>query len=150
MNNPANRIQETMSRSWTDNDNDKAVDCDILAPGAQSPTTTGSVDTCGALGGNSVNFANVQDGLDQVNPAILGGWGVRGYDWQFGVGVQQEVLPRVSVEVAYNRRWWGNFTVEDNQSIGPSDYETWVATAPLDPRLPGGGGYNITQIHRQT
>jgi hypothetical protein len=144
-NNPANRIQETMTRSWTDNDNDRVVDCDILAAGSQSPTTTGSVDTCGALGGNSVNFANVQDGLDQVNPAILGGWGVRRYDWQYGVAVQRELLPRMSVELAYNRRWWGNFTVDDNQALGPSDYETWVATAPLDPRLPGGGGYNITR-----
>ena len=143
VNNPANRLQLTLSRSWADNDADKVVDCNILAPGAQSPTTTGSVDTCGALGGNSQNFANLLTGLDQVDPAILGGWGIRRYDWQFGVAVQQEILPRVSVEVAYNRRWWGNFTVEDNQSVGPGDYERWFATAPVDPRLPGGGGYQI-------
>jgi hypothetical protein len=145
VNNPANRIQETLSRNWTDNDGDKVVDCVILAPGAQSPATTGSVDTCGALGGNSQNFANVLTGLSEVSPAILGGFGVRPYDWQWGVAIQQEILPRVSLEVAYNRRWWGNFTVEDNQSVGPADYESWTATAPLDPRLPGGGGYQITR-----
>ena len=145
VNNPANRIQQTLTRSWVDNNTDYVIDCDILAPGAQSPTTTGSVDTCGALGGNSQRFANALTGLTQINPAILGGWGVRSYDWQYGMAVQQEVLPRMSVEVAYNRRWWGNFTVTDNQSVGPADYETWVATAPTDSRLPGGGGYNITR-----
>jgi hypothetical protein len=48
------------------------------------------------------------------------------------------------MEVAYNRRWFGSFTLTDNRALGPSDYEPWTATAPLDPRLPGGGGYNIT------
>ena len=140
VNNPANRIQQTLTRSWVDTDSDYVVDCEILNPLAHT-----AVDTCGALGGNSARFANTQTGLTQVNPAILGGWGVRAYDWQVGVGIQQEVLPRVSVEVAYNRRWWGNFTVTDNRSIGPADYETWMATAPTDSRLPNGGGYNITR-----
>jgi hypothetical protein len=53
-------------------------------------------------------------------------------------------MPRVSVEVAYNRRWWGNYTVTENRALGASDFEPWIATAPLDPRLPGGGGYDIT------
>jgi hypothetical protein len=143
-NNPANRISTSFSRSWADNDGDKVIDCDILAPALQNPTT-GSVDTCGALTGNSLRFANALTGLDQVNPAILEGWGVRPNDWQFSVGVQQEVLPRVSVEVLYARRWWGNFTVTDNLSLSPADYESWVATAPLDARLPGGGGYPLTE-----
>jgi hypothetical protein len=145
INNPANRIQNDMDRSWTDNDNDKVVDCDILDLRAQSPTTTGSVDTCALVGGNNARFANALTGLDEINPAILGGWGVRPYDWQWGVAIQQELLPRVSVEVAYNRRWWGNFTVTDNLALGPADYETWIATAPQDSRLPGGGGYGITR-----
>src|SRR5688572_1206884 len=148
-NNPANRIQETMTRSWTDNDNDKVVDCNVLSPVQQSPVLTGSVDACGALTGGSLNFANALTGLTEVNPAILGGWGVRPFDWQFGIGIQQEVLPRVSVEVAYNRRWWGNFTVEDDRNIGPADFETWTATAPVDSRLPGGGGYDIVRYVRK-
>src|SRR5688572_7751439 len=148
VNNPANRISTSFSRNWTDNDADKVVDCDILAPAAQGPAT-GQVDTCGQLTGNSLRFANALTGLTQVNPDILGGWGVREYDWQFSVGVQQEVLPRISVEVLYARRWWGNFTVTDNLAIGPGDYETWIATAPLDPRLPGGGGYNLTEYEQK-
>ncbi len=140
VNNPANRIVESFNRNWVDTNGNKVVDCDILDPAAQS-----AVDTCGALTGNSLNFANAQTGLTQVNPAILGGWGVREYDWQFGVGVQQEILPRVSVELSYNRRWWGNFTVTNNEAVGPEDYETCVAVAPEDPRLPGGGGYELVE-----
>jgi hypothetical protein len=145
VNNPANRTQRTLTRNWTDNDGDFAVDCDILLPAQQSPTTTGSIDTCGAVTGNSLRFGNTQTGLTQVNPAVLGGWGVRPYDWQVGIAVQQEVLPRVSVEVAYNRRWFGNFTVTDNRALGAAEFETWIATAPLDARLPDGGGYPIVE-----
>src|SRR5688500_14355524 len=68
VNNPANRIQTTLQRSWVDTNNNKAIDCDILAPQAQS-----AVDTCGALTGNFLRFANAVTGLTQVNPAILGG-----------------------------------------------------------------------------
>ena len=142
VNNPANRIVQSVSRNWVDGNRNLRVDCDMLNP-AQQVTPGG--DTCAALGGNSLNFANVSDGLTQVNPAILGGWGARADDWQFGVSVQQQLLPRVSVDVGYNRRWWGNFTVTDNLARSPEDFEAWVATAPLDSRLPGGGGYPVTQ-----
>jgi hypothetical protein len=39
--------------------------------------------------------------------------------------------------------------VTDNTAIGPSDYEKWTITAPLDSRLPGGGGYPI-DVYTQT
>jgi hypothetical protein len=145
VNNPASRIQTTMTRNWVDRDRDKVIDCDILNFAAQSPTLTGSVDDCAQPGGNSQRFANALTGLTQVNPDILGGWGKRPDNWQFGLALQQQVLPRVSMEVAYNRRWFGNFTITDNQALAPADYETWVATAPIDDRLPGGGGYTITR-----
>jgi hypothetical protein len=145
VNNPSARMQTTMTRNWIDHNNNKVIDCNIMNIAEQTPALTGSIDTCGAATGNSTRFANFLTGLTQVNPAILGGWGVRPYDWQFGFGIQQEVLPRVSVEVSYNRRWWGNFFVEDDLSVGPSDYESWTVTAPLDPRLPGGGGYTFQE-----
>ena len=47
---------------------------------------------------------------------------MRPRDWQFGVSVQQELLPRLSVDAGYNRRWFQNFFVDDNQLVGPSDY----------------------------
>jgi hypothetical protein len=75
---------------------------------------------------------------------------VRASDWQWGVTVQQQLRPRVSLEVGYARRWWNGpggtgweNGVTDNLNRNPSDYDKWVITAPTDPRLPGGGGYQI-------
>jgi hypothetical protein len=149
-NNPANLIVSAIptaalqpSRGWTDNDGDRLVDCDLLNFGAQSPATTGSVDTCNALTGNQLNFGNVGSGLTRVNPDPLHGWGVRENDWQWGVTVQQQVIPRVSVELGYARRWFRGATVTDNQNRTPDQYDSYVVTAPTDSRLPGGGGYPI-------
>ena len=142
-NNPANRIvgynTTAVSRNWTDTNGNHVVDCDILNFAAQ---TVPGGDTCGAVTGNSLNYG--QPGTStRVNPALLNGWNVRPSDSQFGINLQQELAPRVSLEVGYNRRWWNNFTVTDNTLVGPSDYEKWTVTAPVDSRLPGGGGYPI-------
>jgi hypothetical protein len=144
VNNPANRIVQSVDRNWQDGNGNFVPDCDMLNPAAQNNLARGG-DNCAELGGNALNFGTVGTGLTQVNPDILGGWGVRPYNWQFGLSVQQEVLPRVSVEVGYNRRWFGNFFVTDNTVRGPDDYEAWSFTAPQHPDLPGGGGYEIAQ-----
>jgi hypothetical protein len=114
------------------------VDCDLLNPAAQNNLATGG-DSCAAATGNSVNFGNSNPNLTTVNPAILQGWGVRPYDWQFGASVQQQLIPRVALEISYNRRWFGNFFVTDNQLTSASDYNQWTLTVPQNPNLPGGG-----------
>ena len=142
-NNPANGIVgyniTPINRSWTDTNGNYIVDCDILNP-AQQVVPGG--DSCGAVTGNSLNFGKPGTST-RVNPGLLKGWGVRPADSQWGINLQQELMPRVSLEVGYNRRWWNNFTVTDNVAVGPSDYEKWVIDAPKDSRLPGGGGYPI-------
>jgi hypothetical protein len=152
-NNPANRIVSTYAnRGWTDNDADKVVDCNPLNLGAQGPTQpvgpNRTVDTCVALTGNNLNFGGTSGTLTTVNPATLRGWGVRENDWQWGLTVQQELLPRLSVEVGYARRWFQGVTVTDNLNDDPSQYTSYIVPVPLDPRLPGGGGYNITRYQR--
>ena len=82
------------------------------------------------------------------DPGILGGWGVRPGDWQFGVSVQHEVVPRVAVEVAYDCRWWQNFAdVTDNLAVASADYDPFSIVAPVDGRLPDGGGYTISGLY---
>jgi hypothetical protein len=135
-NNPANRIVSTYDRGWTDNNNDKVVDCNLLVLTANGE--------CAALTGNALNFGSQSTGVTQVNPATLTGWGVRENDWQWGVTVQHQVIPRVSVEVGYARRWFRGVTVTDNQNRTPDQYQQYTVNAPSDSRLPGGGGYPIT------
>jgi hypothetical protein len=110
----------------------------LLNPLAQSPTTTGSADICAGLTGNNLNFGNLNPSLTIIDPEILGGWGVRPYNWQFGASVQHEILPRVSVDVGYNRRWWGNFFATVNTLVDARDYDTWTLTVPDHSNLPGG------------
>ncbi len=149
LNNPAQttKIVTTVARTWLDTNGNFVVDCNALNPAQQSPTLTGSIDNCGSITGNSLNFGKTGNNIAQVNPAMLQGWGVRPNDWQWGLNVQQELMPRVSLDVGYNRRyfhWRGQGTITDNQLVGRSDYTPWTINAPVDSRLPGGGGYPIT------
>jgi hypothetical protein len=142
-NNPAARIVTRIgvgspARGWTDGNGNYVVDCDLLNPAAQNNLATGG-DQCAALTGNNLNFGNVNPNTTTINPDILGGWGVRPYDWQFGVSVQQQVLPRLSVDAGYNRRWWGNFFVTDNTLVGAADYDTYSIVIPQHENLPDGG-----------
>jgi len=95
---------------------------------------------CAAVGGAGLNFGNANPNSTTINPDILGGWGVRPNDWQLGASVQHELVPRVSVEFAYNRRWWGNFFVTDNRLTNAADYEAFAIAIPQHENLPGGGG----------
>jgi len=140
----AQRLVTSVSRSWTDTNGNYVVDCDPFLPSSQ---TIPGGDTCGSLTGSSLNFG--KSGLGGVGAAALKGWGARPVDWQYGINLQQQLMPRVSLEVGYNRRWWGNYTVTDNLAVGPSDYEKWVINAPKDPRLPNGGGYPVA-VYTQT
>jgi hypothetical protein len=145
-NNPAARIitrvgsgPGSAARGWTDGNNNLVVDCDLLNPALQNNLTSGG-DLCAALGGVNLNFGNANPNTTTINPDILGGWGVRPYDWQFGASVQQEIVPRLSVEVGYFRRWWGNFFVTDNVLTTAADYEKFDIPVPQHEHLPGGGG----------
>jgi hypothetical protein len=134
-NSPAARIVRQATRNWTDTDQDKVIDCDILNFAANGE--------CPLLTGNDANFGGVSGNTTQVNQATLRGWNVRQSDWQWGITLQHEVIPRLSAEVAYNRRWFLGNKVTDNTLRGPADYEPFTILAPQDSRLPGGGGYPI-------
>jgi hypothetical protein len=141
--NPVTRISTSGTRAWTDADNDFVADCDLLNRGAQDLRSTGG-DVCGQVTPQTFStptFANT------IDSNVLGGWGVRSGDWQIGVSVQQEVLPRVSVEGGYYRRWLQNFLATDNLLTSPDDFTRFSINAPLDPRLPGGGGYVVSDLY---
>jgi hypothetical protein len=139
----------SVTRTWGDTDGDRVPDCNLGNPLAQSPTTTGSVDSCGQI--SDLRFGSAQLIGAQFDPDGFSGWGVRPSDWAFGVSVQQELFPRSAVEVAYNRRSFTMFTtggtVTDNLSVSPNDLGAWTLTAPRDVRLPGGGGFPVGPLY---
>ena len=104
-------------------------------------------DVCGPW--TNLNFGNPFS-TTTVNPDVLHGWGIRPYDWQYGISIQHELLPRVSVDVGYNRRVFGNHFFTDNRAIGPQDFDTATITAPSNPNLPNGGGYPVTFVTRNS
>jgi hypothetical protein len=95
----------------------------------------------------SPTFGTTTQTTAAIDPKILNGWSVRSNDWQIGASIQQQVLPRVSVEFGYFRRWLNNFTVTDNLAVGPGDFTQYSITAPSDPRLPNGGGYTVGGLY---
>jgi hypothetical protein len=144
--NPAVTFQQTTNRSWTDVNGNRTVDCNLSNKVAEDNSASGG-DVCGAW--SNLNFGNPFS-TTTVNPDVLHGWGVRPYDWQAGFTLQHELLPRVAIEVAYNRRWFGNFFFTDNRAIGPEDFDVATITAPSNPNLPGGGGYPVRFVTRNS
>ena len=114
--------------------------------------------------------ADVQAYCDAYGESLLEGWGRRRSEWQWGIGIQHELLPRFSAELTYNHRSYANLTVSDTLGIGcdrfggrqetracqqgflnftSPDYGFFNATAPRHPGLPGGGGYLIRGMANQ-
>jgi hypothetical protein len=131
-----------ITRSWTDTNRNYVPDCDLNNPNEQGNVANGD-DLCGAISDRNFGTTTLSRNFD---PAALEGWGVRPADWEIGASIQQEVLPRVSVEVGYYRRWLANFFMDDNLATNPADFTAFAITAPADPRLPGGGGQAITGL----
>jgi hypothetical protein len=103
--------------------------------------------------------------------SLIDGWNKREYEWQYSIGVQHEILPRLSGEVTYNRRTKGNDTVTDligsgcdlysgspSTTLNPQQcmqdllnfqsnfYDFYGVQAPSDSKLPGGGGYVVQGV----
>jgi len=85
--------------------------------------------------------------IAQFNEETRFGWGNRPYNWEFSTSVQHELAPRLGIDVGYFRRWFGNFQVTQVQNILASDYSPYSVTAPADSGLPGGGGYQISDLY---
>jgi hypothetical protein len=136
-NNPAVTVVSSVAnRQWGDRNNDKVVDCNLLNAAQNGE--------CSAVLGNLANFGQVGSATI-VDPDVLHGWGKRPGDYQWALTFQQEIIPRVSVDVGYVRRNFFGFLVTDdlNRNVN-TGYATYTLTAPSDPRLPNGGGYPIT------
>jgi hypothetical protein len=149
--NPSLRMPQTtqafgpagVTRAWADANQNFIPDCDLSSPDAQDFRSSGG-DMCGVL--SNVDFG--RSVLTNVfAPGVLDGWGVRPADWTLAVSLQQQIGSRSSIDVAYHRRSFDGFTVVDNLSLQPADLTPFSITAPVDRRLPGGGGYQIAGLY---
>ena len=149
--NPTLRMPQTtqafgtagVTRAWTDANGNFVPDCDLFNPNNQDLRVSGG-DTCGVL-------SNVSFGKDVLtntyDASVLSGWGVRPSDWNLAVSVQQQIGRQSSVDVTYTRRSFRGFTVVDNLALQPSDLTPFSIVAPLDSRLPQGGGYLVQGLY---
>jgi hypothetical protein len=117
--NGSNSVVQQANRTWTDSNGDYVPQEIELGPLSNAAFGTVAVNT-------------------RYAPELL--TGTRPYNWQASASIQREVRSGIGVTVGYFRTWYGNFTVTDNQLVTPADYDPYCITAPVDSRLPGGGG----------
>jgi hypothetical protein len=68
-------------------------------------------------------------------------------NWELEATFQRELAARVSASAGYFRRWYRNFTATDNLLTTPADFEPYCIKAPVDRRLPDGGGYDVCGLY---
>jgi len=137
-NNPASTVVTSTNIDWNDANGNLVPDCNLL-----SRVPNGE---CGNFA-TGVLYTNPNFGLQTpatiYDPAIMNGWRVRPYNWEFSASIQQQLLPRVSASFGYFRRIYGNFNVQDNEALGKNDFREFSVTIPtlnsLNGQLPGAG-----------
>ena len=141
--NPAG-VSTTTTRNWNDQffpvgdprRGNFNPDCDLL--------NLQQNDECSTVA--SLTFGQLTS-IPEFNEATRFGWGNRAYNWEFSTSVQHELLPRLGIDVGYFRRWFGNFQVTQLRGLTAADFDRYSVTAPLDSRLPDGGGYPIEGLY---
>ncbi len=134
--NPLIRATISTTRVWTDTNKNFVADCNLAS--------TEQNGECAAMDNKNLGKEAFTRSYDTN---FVTGSGVRPYNWGLGLSVQQEVMPRVSVNVGYFRNWWNNHYAVDNRSTVLSDYTPFSIVAPVDARLPNGGGHTISGLY---
>jgi hypothetical protein len=141
--NPAAALAVQTTRTWNDVDFDYVPDCDL--------TLRVGNGECGPMDNRNFGTPVITTRFD---PSVTEGWAVRPHNWQLSLALQHELRPGIGVSASYFRTSWtgggpnsGDFQVTDNLAVTPDDYDSYCVTAPIDPRLPNGGGYQICGLY---
>ena len=81
-----------------------------------------------------------------TDPGVLNGWNKRGNNIEYSFAAQHQIASRMSLNGGYYRRTFGNQTFTDDLRYDASSYDSFCLRAPVDPDLPGGGGYNVCGV----
>ncbi len=135
--NPVSRLVTVVNRPWTDSNGNFHWDCNLNDFNANGE--------CGRI--SNLNFGQTNPSIAENHPDFPHGFGKRGYNWETSATLQRQLAEGLSVTVAYFRRRYGNFSVTDNVLVGPEDFDPYCITAPIDSRLPNGGGYQVCGLY---
>jgi carboxypeptidase family protein len=141
---PANSMVLSANRTWNDSfypagdprRGNFVPECDL--------TNLGANGECGKL--DNQKFGTLNPNVTWASD-VMTGWGNRIYNWETSASVQHELRPSLSVNVGYFRTWYGNFHARDNLLVTPADFDPYCITAPVDARLPNGGGYPVCGLY---
>jgi hypothetical protein len=134
-NHPVVRSVLSVTRTWNDANRDFNPDCDL-----RNQLANGE---CGQI--SDLNFGLSNPNATVYTDEVL--HGLRNYNWETTAVVQRQLATGVSVTGGYYRRNFSNFLANDNQLVTPADYSHYCITAPVDSRLPGGGGHQICGLY---
>ncbi len=133
--NPVVRSILSVNRTWGDTDRDYVPDCDL-----NDPLQNGE---CGQI--NNLNFGQNNPNALMISPDIL--TGNRQYNWDMSLLLQRQIMRGVSLSAGYYRKQFYNVTVQENLLWEPSHFKEYCVNAPVDPRLPDGGGYQMCGLY---
>ena len=133
--NPAVRSILSASRTWDDVDRDFVVDCDL-----NQPFENGE---CRVL--SNVNFGKANPNALSYDPKLTTGY--RPYHWETTAQVQRQIREGMSVALGWYRRSFKNNNVNRNVEVPSDAYDPYCVTAPVDSRLPDGGGYQLCGLY---
>ena len=133
---PSGSFSARTTRTWADTNGNYVPDCDL-----QNRAANGE---CGAF--QNARFGTIVS-TRRYAEDVLTGWGARDYSWQAQLSAQHELRPGMAVNAGYYRTWFANFSATDNLAVTPADYTPYCITAPIDPRLPGGGGNQLCGLY---
>ena len=134
--NPYTTTVGSVNRSWTDTNKNFFPDCVLTNPVANGECGPYSNSTFG----QQVVTTHYADDVQK-------GFGNRDYLWDVGVEVQHQLAAGISVTGGWYNNWYRNFSVTDNLQVAKGDYDPYCITAPIDARLPGGGGYQVCGMY---
>jgi hypothetical protein len=138
-NNPETTVGLTDTRNWTDVDKNG------------SPfNSAGVLQTNELTASTNPSFGRNVPSSTLTDPAVLDGWGARGYNWEYTVSGQHQLAPRVSINGGWYRRTFGNqtVTVDNRYNFANNSFDgPFCANAPVDASLPNGGGYQVCGLY---
>ena len=140
--NPITTSVNSATRAWTDANKNFVPDCDL-----GNFALNGECDSPQQHQFSGRTIRERPAGTTRCSTA--GACGIT--TGRFRREVQHELTRGLSLTAGYYRNTGGYYRntdskqrVDDNNLVvGPADYDTYCITAPSDPRLPGGGGYQV-------